>query len=42
VVKAKLWYGAEKHDHRERRLRALEMLFAPLTAQAALLSDADA
>ena len=29
VVKAELWHGAEKHGNRERRLHALEMLFAP-------------
>jgi len=29
VVKAELWHGAEKYGNRERRLRALEMLFAP-------------
>lgn len=30
VVKAELWHGAEKYGNRERRLRALEMLFASL------------
>lgn len=29
VVKAELWHGAEKYGNRERRLHALEMLFAP-------------
>jgi tRNA(fMet)-specific endonuclease VapC len=29
VVKAELWHGAEKYGNRERRLRALDMLFAP-------------
>ena len=29
IVKAELWHGAEKYGNRERRLRALEMLFAP-------------
>jgi tRNA(fMet)-specific endonuclease VapC len=28
VVKAELWHGAEKYGNSERRLRALEMLFA--------------
>lgn len=32
VVKAELWHGAEKHGNRERRLRALEMLFAPFAS----------
>jgi hypothetical protein len=29
VVKAELWHGAEKYGNRERRLRGLEILFAP-------------
>ena len=32
VVKAELWHGAEKYGHRGRRLRALEMLFAPFVS----------
>jgi tRNA(fMet)-specific endonuclease VapC len=32
VVKAELWHGAEKFGNRERRLRALEMLFAPFAS----------
>lgn len=32
VVKAELWHGAEKYGNRERRLRALDMLFAPFTS----------
>ena len=32
VVKAELWHGAEKYGNRERRLRALEMLFAPFAS----------
>lgn len=32
VVKAELWHGAEKYGNRERRLRALEMLFAPFVS----------
>jgi len=32
VVKAELWHGAEKYGNRERRLRALEILFAPFVS----------
>jgi tRNA(fMet)-specific endonuclease VapC len=32
IVKAELWHGAEKYGNRERRRRALEMLFAPFTS----------
>jgi tRNA(fMet)-specific endonuclease VapC len=32
VVKAELWHGAEKYGTRERRLRALGMLFAPFVS----------
>src|SRR6266700_2711702 len=32
VVKAELWHGAEKYGNRDRRLRALEMLFAPFAS----------
>jgi tRNA(fMet)-specific endonuclease VapC len=32
VVKAELWHGAEKYGNRERRLRALDMLFTPFTS----------
>ena len=32
VVKAELWHGAEKYGNRERRLRALDMLFAPFAS----------
>ena len=32
VVKAELWHGAEKYGSRERRLRALDMLFAPFAS----------
>ncbi len=32
VVKAELWHGAEKYGKRERRLRALDMLFAPFAS----------
>ena len=32
VVKAELWHGAEKYGNRERRLRALEILFAPFAS----------
>src|SRR5438552_14709712 len=32
VVKAELWHGAEKYGNRERRRRALEMLFAPFVS----------
>jgi tRNA(fMet)-specific endonuclease VapC len=32
VVKAELWHGAEKYGNRERRQRALEMLFAPFAS----------
>ena len=32
VVKAELWHGAEKYGNRERRRRALEMLFAPFAS----------
>jgi tRNA(fMet)-specific endonuclease VapC len=32
VVKAELWYGAEKYGNRERRRRALDMLFAPFAS----------
>ena len=32
VVKAELWHGAEKYGNRERRLRALGMLFAPFAS----------
>lgn len=34
VVKAELWHGAEKYGNRERRLRALHMLFAPFLSLA--------
>ena len=29
MVKAELWHGAEKYGNRDRRLRALDLLFAP-------------
>jgi tRNA(fMet)-specific endonuclease VapC len=32
VVKAELWHGAQKYGNRERRLRALAMLFAPFVS----------
>jgi len=32
VVKAELWHGAEKYGNRQRRLRALDMLFAPFVS----------
>jgi len=32
VVKAELWHGAEKYGDRERRRRALDMLFAPFAS----------
>lgn len=32
VVKAELWHGAEKYGNRERRWRALDMLFAPFVS----------
>src|SRR5688500_3116174 len=32
VVKAELWHGAHKHERRERRLAALEMLFLPFVS----------
>ena len=32
VVKAELWHGAEKYGNRERRRRALELLFAPFAS----------
>jgi len=32
VVKAELWHGAEKYGNRERRQRALDMLFAPFVS----------
>ena len=32
VVKAELWHGAEKYGNRERRQRALDMLFAPFAS----------
>jgi tRNA(fMet)-specific endonuclease VapC len=32
VVKAELWHGAEKYGNRERRLRALDLLFAPFAS----------
>ena len=32
VVKAELWHGAEKYGNRERRVRALGILFAPFTS----------
>jgi tRNA(fMet)-specific endonuclease VapC len=32
VVKAELWHGAEKYGNRERRRRALDMLFAPFAS----------
>jgi tRNA(fMet)-specific endonuclease VapC len=32
VVKAELWHGAEKYGNRERRLRALDILFAPFAS----------
>ena len=31
-VKAELWHGAEKYGNRERRRRALDMLFAPFVS----------
>jgi tRNA(fMet)-specific endonuclease VapC len=34
IVKGELWHGAEKYGNRERRLRALEMLFAPFASLA--------
>ena len=34
VVKAELWHGAEKYGNRERRQRALNMLFAPFASLA--------
>lgn len=32
IVKAELWHGAEKYGNRDRRLRALDMLFAPFVS----------
>jgi len=32
VVKAELWHGAERYGNRERRFRALEMLFSPFAS----------
>jgi tRNA(fMet)-specific endonuclease VapC len=32
VVKAELWHGAEKYGNRERRRRALHLLFAPFAS----------
>ena len=32
VVKAELWHGAQKYGNRERRLRALDLLFAPFAS----------
>ena len=32
VVKAELWHGAEKYGNRERRWRALDMLFTPFAS----------
>jgi tRNA(fMet)-specific endonuclease VapC len=32
VVKAELWHGAEKYGNRERRKRALDMLFKPFVS----------
>jgi tRNA(fMet)-specific endonuclease VapC len=32
VVKCELWHGAQKYGRHERRLRALEMLFAPFAS----------
>ena len=32
MVKAELWHGAEKYGNRERRQRALGMLFAPFAS----------
>jgi tRNA(fMet)-specific endonuclease VapC len=32
IVKAELWHGAQKYGNRERRLRALETLFAPFAS----------
>jgi tRNA(fMet)-specific endonuclease VapC len=32
MVKAELWHGAEKYGNRERRQRALDMLFAPFAS----------
>ena len=32
VVKAELWHGAAKYGKTERRLRALDMLFAPFAS----------
>lgn len=34
VVKAELWHGARKYGNRERRMRALDMLFAPFALSA--------
>ena len=32
VVKAELWHGADKYGNRERRHRALDILFAPFVS----------
>jgi tRNA(fMet)-specific endonuclease VapC len=32
IVKAELWHGAEKYGNRDRRMRALDMLFAPFVS----------
>ncbi len=32
MVKAELWHGAQKYGNRERRLRALDMLFSPFVS----------
>ncbi len=32
VVKAELWHGAQKYGNPERRLRALDLLFAPFVS----------
>ena|SRR2546427_8047479 len=32
IVEAELWHGAEKYGNRDRRLRALAMLFAPFAS----------
>ena len=32
IVKAELWHGAEKYGNRERRMRALDLLFAPFAS----------
>ena len=32
IVKAELWHGAEKYGNRDRRVRALDMIFAPFVS----------